>query len=468
MTPSLPLSSLTALLPLIALIGTAVVIALATLWIDAWRFSAWLSVTALVVVIALVLLVVLSGSSTIIEGMINVDWRSAVFALYFCGAGGAVAFLELGEGTSTQGARYVLLLLAVTGGMIVAQSIHLLPLVTGLFTMYLACDAMSGPRPAPGRFAAHALSLACLLLGASVVYGASGTLRIDVPAPTLGELVPDTANPLVALGTGILIAGLALPLGLIPFHALSYHVHTHPDARRSILSALIQPAAALSALSRMHNTWTAGTNTALITLAALSIVYGLWTSLRARPLSQVIYGIASLQAGELVLCTELMPVADPTLLLYSLLAHGPILACLWATLVNTRRPSREQLLVGDLDGLAGRRPWLAATLTICLLSLAAVPPFAGAATRLYLGQAAVASDHLWLVGLLALDVFGCWLLLGRFLVGMWLRPRTDRLWYPSTPEVAAIASISATAVLALGLYAQAVISWLYYLIGAGP
>jgi NADH-quinone oxidoreductase subunit N len=468
MTSSLSLSSLAALSPLIALVSTAIVIALASRWIDAWRFSAWLSVTALMVVVALALLVVLSGSSTTIEGMVNVDGRSAVFALYLCGAGGTVAFIELGEIRTTRGARYVLLLLAVAGGVLVAQSVHLLPLAAGLFTMYFACDAMSGPRSAPYLFKAHAISLSCVLLGASMLYGVSGTLRIDLATPALASQVPGTTNPLAALGIGTVVAGLGLPLGLIPFHALSHDLYTAPGPRRPILATLIHPAAALSILSRMRDTWPEGTDKALIALAALCIVYGLWTSLRTSVVSEVMYGIASLQIGELLWCTVLQPVAGPTLLLYSLLAHGPFLACLWAASSNTRRPSGEQLLVDDLDGLADRRPWLAATITLCLSSLAAVPPLAGAATRLYLGQTVVASGRPLLIALLALDVSGCWLLLGRVLVTIWLRPTKERLWYPSTPEVATVASVSSLALLVLGLYAQAVIGWLYYLIGSGP
>jgi NADH:ubiquinone oxidoreductase subunit 2 (subunit N) len=180
------------------------------------------------------------------------------------------------------------------------------------------------------------------------------------------------------------------------------------------------------------------------------------------------YSIAILQIGELLLCTALQPIADPTLLHYSLLVNGLLMACLWAALVNARRPSGERLLLNNLNGLADRRPWLAATLTLCLSSLAAVPPLAGAATRLYLGQTAVATGRPWLISLLALDIFGCWLMLVRFLISVWLRPTTERLWYPSTPEVATVASISSVALLVLGLYAQAVIGWLHYLIGAGP
>ena len=466
MTTSLPLSSLAALAPLIALVSSAILVATTSLWMDTWRFSAWLSVAVLVIVMALTLLVILSGSSTIIEGMLNVDGQAAVFALYFCGIGVAATFLELGSSQHTDSARYALLLLSVTGAIIVAQSVHLVPLAAGLFILYVASNALLAPSFAFRHFVTHAISLACIVLGASMLYGASGTLRINAAVPELGRPMLDNGNALAMLGTGILIAGLGLPLGIVPFHLAFRDIYTRPGSARSMLVALAQPAAALSVLSRVHNLWPVGTDTGLMILAAFSILYGLWSSLRTDRVSGMLYGVAMVQAGELLLCTTLISPTDPTLLLYSLLAHGPISAALWATGVNTRHPNKDPLLISDLDGLADRRPWLAAALTICLLSMAAAPPLAGAVAKLYLGQAALATGNVGLVGLIALEVLGSWLLLGRFLVSMWLRPRVDRLWFPSTSEVAAVALVSLICVLVLGLYAETALNWLYYLIGA--
>jgi NADH-quinone oxidoreductase subunit N len=461
---SLPLSSLAALAPLIALVSSAILITTTSLWIDTWRFSAWLSVAVLVIVMALTLLVILSGSSTIIEGMLSVDGQAAVFALYVCGVGIATTFLELGARQDTDSTRYALLLLIVAGAIIVAQAVHLVPLAAGLFVLYVASTALLAPSAAFQHFLAHAISLACIVLGASMLYGVSGTLRINAAASAVGGPTLDAGNPLAMLGTGMLIAGLGLPLGIVPFHLVCRDIYTRSSSTRSMLVALGQPAAALAATSRMHDLWPVGTAAGLIILAASSILYGLWYSLRTDRISGVLYGVSMVQAGELLLCTTLISEADPTLLLYSLLAHGPISTVLWATSVNTRHPNKDPLLLSDLDGLADRRFWLAAVLTICLLSMAAVPPLAGAATKLYLGQAALTSGNLALVGLISFEVLGNWLLLGRFLVGMWLRPRVDRLWSPSTPEVAAVALISMACVLVLGLYAETAFNWLYYLI----
>jgi NADH-quinone oxidoreductase subunit N len=50
----------------------------------------------------------------------------------------------------------------------------------------------------------------------------------------------------------------------------------------------------------------------------------------------------------------------------------------------------------SFDGLARRSPMLAAIMTVCLLSLAGIPPMAGFAGKFYLFSGAVQSGYLWL------------------------------------------------------------------------
>src|SRR3972149_6205851 len=54
--------------------------------------------------------------------------------------------------------------------------------------------------------------------------------------------------------------------------------------------------------------------------------------------------------------------------------------------------------ISDYAGVAKRSPWLAAGLTICLISLTGIPPTAGFWAKVYVFNAAVQADLLWLGG----------------------------------------------------------------------
>ena len=53
--------------------------------------------------------------------------------------------------------------------------------------------------------------------------------------------------------------------------------------------------------------------------------------------------------------------------------------------------------ISDFAGIARRSPWLAASLAACLISLTGIPPTAGFVAKLYVFNAAVQANLIWLV-----------------------------------------------------------------------
>jgi NADH-quinone oxidoreductase subunit N len=60
-------------------------------------------------------------------------------------------------------------------------------------------------------------------------------------------------------------------------------------------------------------------------------------------------------------------------------------------------------LITSYAGLARRTPWLAAGLALALISLTGIPPTAGFIAKLYIFNAAVESDLIWLVVIAVLN-----------------------------------------------------------------
>jgi NADH-quinone oxidoreductase subunit N len=60
----------------------------------------------------------------------------------------------------------------------------------------------------------------------------------------------------------------------------------------------------------------------------------------------------------------------------------------------------EGAVIANYRGLARRRPWLAAAMTVFLLALAGLPPTAGFLGKILILSSSVASGYLWLGALL--------------------------------------------------------------------
>ena len=466
-TGSLPLS-VAPLIPLLALVGTALSILVAELWQAPWRFSAWLALTGLAVTAALTLIVVLSGQSSVIQGVLAIDGTAALFTLLFCAAGAVVVLLELGSVRTERGARYALVLFAISGATIVAQSTHLLTLALGLTVAAVASSALIGSAAAWQHHVQQIVSLACVLFGAVLLYGAAGSLRLDILVDRLGPPAAEgQTNPLATLGLGLTLGGLSLPLGIVPLTTWASGTLGRMRARDGCFVSLLLAQVAVAALVHLAGTWSPAAGALIATLGAASVLYGYTNALRRRRVHDALAGIVIAQSGALLLHIALTPVEGWTRLFYALGNAGLNLACLWAAAVNARTSGDGPLQLDDLAGLGRRRPWLAGALTLCLLNLAGVPPLAGAVSRLWLLRAAWAAGQKWAAALAIAGSLAAWLLAGRWTLTLWMSPRKERGWAPTTPEVIVVGVTAAVGMLLAGVYAGPVWRWIAAVI-AGP
>jgi len=466
-TGSLPLS-VAPLIPLLALVGTALSILLAELWQAPWRFSAWLALAGMAVTAALFLIVVLSGQSGVIQGMLAIDGTAVLFTLLFCAAGAVVVLLELGSVRTERGARYTLVLFAISGAAIVAQSTHLLTLALGLTTAAVASSALLGSAVAWRHHVQQIVSLACVLFGAVLLYGAAGSLRLDMLVDRLGPPATEgQANPLAALGLGLTLGGLSLPLGILPWTVWAPGPLGRMNTRDGCVGSLLLAQVSVAALARLAGTWSSTAGALIATLGAASVLYGYTNALCRHRVHDALVGVVMAQSGAILLHIALVPVEGSTRLFYALGNAGLNLACLWAAAVNARTSGSDPLQLDDLAGLGRRRPWLAGALTLCLLNLASAPPLSGAVSRVWLLRAGWAAGQKWAAAMAIAGSLTAWLFAGRWTLTMWMSPRKERAWAPTTPEIVVVGVTAAAGMLLAGIYAGPVWRWIAAVI-AGP
>jgi NADH-quinone oxidoreductase subunit N len=126
--------------------------------------------------------------------------------------------------------------------------------------------------------------------------------------------------------------------------------------------------------------------------------------------------------------------------------------------LETRARPHDQ--VRDFSGLWNSHPWLAALMTVFLLSLGGFPPFGGFMAKWYVFSAAIKAGETWLalIGVLTSVVSVFFYL--RIVVMMYMTAGEERRGVPPIPQVAwAALIVSAILVLYLGILPARVLDW---------
>ena len=111
------------------------------------------------------------------------------------------------------------------------------------------------------------------------------------------------------------------------------------------------------------------------------------------------------------------------------------------------------------EGLAQRRPALAAALTVLLISLTGVPVSAGFVGKFYVFSAAIGAGYagLAILGVLMSVVFAYYYL--AVVVAMYMRPSVGKQWGALAPASSLALATCVAVVLAVGIYPSPLLGW---------
>jgi NADH-quinone oxidoreductase subunit N len=337
------------------------------------------------------------------------------------------------------GEYYGLLLLAGAGMMLLVQSVDLITFFVSVEVLSLALYALAGllrkdPRSNEASikyFVMGAFASGFLLYGMALLYGATGSLSIDVIGHSLRDGV--AVRSLAATGLVLVVIGLAFKVGAVPFHQWVPDVYEgSPTAVTAFMSVSVKAAAFGGALRLLLSarpeaeTWgglcwalslatMAGGN--LLALGQKSVKRMLAYSSVAHT-GYVLMALAVARSPEAAgPAREAASAAVFYLFVYTFMTLGA-----FAFLVYAGRPGRDAESYEDLDGLAKRSPWAAAAMTVFMVSLAGVPPTAGFFGKFLIFKAAVSAQEfaLVIVGVLGSAVSMVYYL--RVIVAMFMKP----------------------------------------------
>jgi NADH-quinone oxidoreductase subunit N len=392
----------------VALTSAGLVLAFASLWPSASRLP--LQVTPLIVI---------DGFAPYFVGLIVAACLLVVLLSY--------GYLENREGQQEE--YYLLILLVAVGGTVVVVSCHFASFFIGLEILTISLYALIAYQR-QSRFGVEAgikylilsaVSDSFLLFGMALIYSQCGTMEFG----RIAEATAQSERLIMLSGNALLIAGIGFKLSVVPFHMWAPDVYQGAPAPITALLATVSKVAVFALLVRYAAAVRLDESSALVTvftvLAMASMVAGNLLALLQTNIKRVLAYSSIAHMGYLLVALLAGGKTALTAVAYYLVAYTITTLGAFGVVAMLSGPDHDADTIEDYQGLAWRRPWLAAVFTIMLLSLAGIPLTAGFMGKFFVMTAGIGSA-LWLlvITLVVTSVIGLYYYL-RIVVAMYVR-----------------------------------------------
>jgi NADH-quinone oxidoreductase subunit N len=344
-------------------------------------------------------------------GMFVHDGFTVFFTLLFCAMTAISVLLswDYVKRTRINHAEYYMLLLSATLGMIImAASQDLITIFVGLELMSLALYVLVGFRRARldsneaalKYFLLGAFSTGFLLYGIALLYGATGTTNLNAMAGFLADS-PVLHNPLLVVGSLLLLTGLAFKVAAVPFHMWTPDAYEGAPttitgymsvgAKAAAFAALLR--IVLGALADIQVDW----RPILTWLAISTMTVGNITALLQNNLKRMLAYSSIAHAGYLLVAIAAGGPAGASAALFYLAVYTLMNLGAFGLLSVLGRGREERVMMSDIAGLGFRQPFLGLAMAVFMLSLGGIPPMAGFMGKVYVFSVAVKAGLIPLV-----------------------------------------------------------------------
>jgi len=410
---------------------------------------------------------------TAFSGLVRTDGFSVFLHLVI---GGVTLLVILGSAdylereSLPQGEYYALVLFAAAGMDVMTGAQELVTAFIGLEMSSISSYILASYRrnvakaneSAMKYFLLGSFATAFFLYGVAMVYGATGSTRLDAVRAALVGAGSDSA--LLTLGLGMMFVGLAFKVATAPFHIWTPDVYEGaPTPVTALLSSGPKAAAFALLLRILFVTFDSADGAWLWVMwlsAALTMFVGNLAALVQSNVKRMLAYSSIAHAGYILVAFAARNEVGIAAVLFYLTAYALMKLGAFLLIAQLGGAGERRLEISDYAGLGTQQPAAAACLTLYLLSLLGLPVTAGFLGKFYIFDAAIQSHLVWLAVLLAINsVIGAYYYL-RVIVVMYMRePQQDLRPLPIPTGVALVLLLTAAGTLYLGLFPGAVIGF---------
>ena len=474
-SPLLPLTAadLPPLAPELVLIGSAFALMILDLFVsNRNKIVTHLFSLAALAVVLFMLATGVGGQGEVFHGMFVRDTAADVMKtgiVLLSGLTLVYGWRYLRDRDLFQGEIPVLILFGTAGMMILVSAGSLLMVYLGLELLALCSYALVASNRESGLASEAAMkyivlgSLASglLLYGMSLIYGATGSLHLDV----IREAIPHSEERVLLItGAVFMIAGVAFKLGAAPFHMWLPDVYQGAPAPIALFISSAPKLAAFGMAYRLLEMGVGPLSTELqlliAGLAAVSLVIGNLMAIAQSNLKRMLAFSTVSHIGFLLMGIAGGGSQGYAAALFYALAYAIMSTAAFGAIIALSRAGFEAENIEDFNGLNARNPWMAGLVLCIMASLAGIPPFLGFWTKLAVLGAAVNGGLLWLaiLGVLC-AVVGCFYYLRVIKVMYFDEPVGEAMPRSNDRVLGVVLGVNALALLALGLAWNPIMVW---------
>ena len=371
-----------------------------------------------------------------------------------------------------KGEFFTLSMFSLLGILVMVAANNFLVVYLGLELMSLSLYALVAMRrddtgateAAMKYFVLGALASGFLLYGLSMMYGATGSLDISEVFKAIGTGRINRA--VLILGTVFIVAGLAFKLGAVPFHMWVPDIYQGAPTSMTLLVGAAPKLAAFAITLRLLVEGMIGLaldwQQMLVVLSLASMLLGNLAAIAQTNLKRMLAYSTIAQVGFMLLGLIPGVVSGNTVSAgnaYSSAMFYVVVDVLttlgtFGMIMLLSRAGHEAEQIDDFRGLARRSPWFAGVMALFMFSLAGSPPTVGFYAKLAVLQALVSTNVpalIWLaVAAVVLSLVGAFYYL-RVVKVMWFDEPVDSHPIEGARDVRILLSFNGAAILVLGI-----------------
>ena len=401
-----------------------------------------------------------------------VDHLSLFFICIFT-ISSALAILLSVEYNEREGIRageyYALILFCTVGMILLASSTDMIMIFLGIEIVSICLYVLAGIRRNDHRsneaalkyFLLGAFATGFLLYGMTLVYGSTGSTNLF----KIAEFVKNPSaqsNPLLMMGLVLLVIGFGFKVASVPFHMWAPDVYQGAPTPVTAFMAVGPKAAAFAAFFRvfadafpeMSSSW----EVLLSIIAVLSMFVGNLGAIMQTNIKRMLAFSSISHAGYILMAIIAKNSLGSSSLLFYMLSYAFMTFGVFGIVIILGRKGEENLEIKNYSGLAYKHPVIALSMTIFLLSLGGLPPFAGFVAKFYLFSAAMQEGLLTLVIIAVLNSAISFYYYLKVVVFMYMKEPEAEFKISLTPITLFVILIGVIGTINLGIFPNSIIT----------
>ena len=400
-----------------------------------------------------------------------VDHLSIFFTCIFT-LSSALAILLSAEYNERNGMKageyYALILLCTVGMIVLASSTDMIMIFLGIEIVSICLYVLAGFRrddpvsneAALKYFLLGAFATGFLLYGMTLIYGSTGSTNIF----KIAEFIKtnDSSSPLMLMGIVLLVIGFGFKVAAVPFHMWAPDVYHGSPTPVTAFMAVGPKAAAFAAFFRVFKegipNMAANWEILLCIVAVLSMFVGNLGAIMQTNIKRMLAFSSISHAGYLIIAVITKSSLAGSGLLFYMLTYAFTTFGAFGIVILLGRKGEENLELENYSGLAYKHPVLALSMTVFLLSLGGLPPFAGFIAKFYIFSAAIEEGFVTLVIIAVLNSAISFYYYLKVVVFMYMKEPAGEFQISLTPMTLFVVIIGIIGTVELGIYPDPIIN----------